>query len=1630
MADLNLDFLRRVKLSTASDLVTGIRHRQRKAAVGQYCRSEPGHPPGDQGDVDPFQNHIHDPLRATPLTRRRVLQLGVGAGAGGLVPPWIRLMEFLGTDPFTLRVGSDRFALVFRDGVSWSLDAARFGGKPQLIARNDGQRISIQLINAFLPGTALRADLAASIFQQGSTWWATLSLPHWNLRLDGPLRSWLAGTDAMERTVDLRRSAALSADHVGLRLGGRMKATFSPDWQLQLSGDRIAELDVNGSRLCSDSLVLGLPADDGPILTSDSGSRRTLLRAERGGRQTWMLHPALDLPGTAGVRWDDEPFSHALLESVEANGETRHTIVLTRDDQPPSQSGQPRAQLLSRPQAWLALDERLTTPDASQFTMSLAGVRYALSCDSDGCSEWLAANIDGSASLYLPGVSAHLSGQVRQAGDNQPLPFELAQRDGHRTSIRCQPTFAGADAPLEGTSARFEPPASPHGITVRWDLSDAATDGRDADTGLLSLDDEAVTLKLASVAPLTVLRHEDFLSLRLEFVNLELVATGGVIPVQPRRLQRVDANQSAYVVVILPGQHVAEGVQEETGDNSPKAAYPVPAALAAESRLAFQLIEGDNGDGLAYTLTDLLAWRNPPSPTQTGSHLVPAERTTPVGTKPTAIETAIEAPYRLVLAPNSPENSAWDHATMPVTSLGITELWRTRLGTPTGSGSLSDPFGIDVSHPPQLRATYARPVSSQDPYPAGLKDVVVVNGVTVPRAWSSLSSGDRDDIVDICKDPTGLIEPSVFMLSAWGASFAVALQNPDLTETLESWVHRANFGRDTFVRIVKRGYLLPFGHAAAKIEVTERKMQPATNDHLVAMLRRRTFIVVRQPEVTNVGLSASEQRSLPFRRVRILNLVTPPLVMVDVLMADTSSSLNPAIWLQVDQVGPVRDLMFAISAEDHAGRKVTFDSPMAWASAEHSRRAGVAIANAYNAATESRRRRAIGGQVLTFADEGAAASRPSHSTADILLQTAWVQNRFASRMQEARVGIDQLSKLSSRPGPFKIRFAARYLRDGFEPAANPDELYALLDNVSAVDLSGPNRGGVVITPVINPSQLSRRYGLTAGASDTLFSMADSTAEESVAGGLDLNQFLDDKAAILGVQLSKLLNLIGVEGDHAPKITSGYDWGYKFSVDLSFVSELDVKTISEKLRDEFDDNNEDLGDGAMVFVVQPGSRWLIKWTTDDVTGAESTYLVDKDAQTQMLRVYDMNRDCLVIKVEWAPKLNASGSYGPLKFNQPTSINPPPIKITAEICSTVNVDIEVDLSGTGAEARGNEIATGTAIGYSDEPARVARALADVSIDGSVKSTIETTGELRNFEINVLIVTVAFDKLFFKYSSEDGSKFDAKVKEVTFTGPLQFVNGIRKLFGSGAGGLLEPIIELDFQHVGAGLAINLPKFAIGVFSISNIKIINKVLLPFNGDPISLMSGINERQNPFQLSVMIFMGEGHFGMALNVRDNLHMLEMSLGFGLKGAFGIGPLTAEASVAVGIYYQLIRQAGQANEVTLVGYLRAKGSVSLFVASVSLEIYLALTYRLVGTESGVEGEARITLRVQLLFFSFSISATAKKRFSGSSTTSELIDDLWTEPDGAMATEATLQASRPRLADVMPAPDWTTYCQAFV
>jgi hypothetical protein len=257
----------------------------------------------------------------------------------------------------------------------------------------------------------------------------------------------------------------------------------------------------------------------------------------------------------------------------------------------------------------------------------------------------------------------------------------------------------------------------------------------------------------------------------------------------------------------------------------------------------------------------------------------------------------------------------------------------------------------------------------------------------------------------------------------------------------------------------------------------------------------------------------------------------------------------------------------------------------------------------------------------------------------------------------------------------------------------------------------------------------------------------------------------------------------------------------------------------------------------------------------------------------------------------------------------------------------------------------------------------------------------GELINFTIDLLnVVALQFDA--FRFSSKSGSKPAISVAlrdpdPLEFQGELEFVNELKKfippgLFGDGAS------LDVSPSRVKAGFGIGLPPIAVGVFSLQGVTLNAGLELPFlNGKPL-FDFGISAREHPFCLTVAFLGGGGFFHLQVDT-DGVRLLEAALEFGAAVSVNLGVASGGVHIMAGIYFAMGKKEGMDFSI-LSGYLRMGGELSVLgLISVSLEFVMSFGY-----EAGkAAGRATLTVKVEVLFFSTSVSITVEKKFGGSS-----------------------------------------------
>ena len=252
---------------------------------------------------------------------------------------------------------------------------------------------------------------------------------------------------------------------------------------------------------------------------------------------------------------------------------------------------------------------------------------------------------------------------------------------------------------------------------------------------------------------------------------------------------------------------------------------------------------------------------------------------------PTPHQTAIEAPYRLLISPSS--EGRWTHADTPVPADDTprhVELWHSRLAV-TGPGDVVTER--DASRR-IVRAIWTR---DRDGLPAAEWRAIEGPGhpLSTPKPTEdlpfrgSLNRADRHRLVRQSAErwtgikkpeslrPVGVDKLWLSSLGAWldlhGAWYTKEYSVKGIPSVL-AWDHIAPLGRDQWVRVVYPGYLFPFGHACALVKITERRV---TANPAVASLYQFKFLVISEPSRTYDGSDN------PYVRVDLSPTTTPPI---------------------------------------------------------------------------------------------------------------------------------------------------------------------------------------------------------------------------------------------------------------------------------------------------------------------------------------------------------------------------------------------------------------------------------------------------------------------------------------------------------------------------------------------------------------------------------------------------------------------------------------------------------------------------------------------------------------------------------------------------------------------------------
>ena len=977
-------------------------------------------------------------------------------------------------------------------------------------------------------------------------------------------------------------------------------------------------------------------------------------------------------------------------------------------------------------------------------------------------------------------------------------------------------------------------------------------------------------------------------------------------------------------------------------------------------------------------------------------------------------ETSIEAPYRLQITPSALEG--WHHATTPVTAKGAparVEVWHSRLGVRVVRDN-GDVTVRDRRHRQRvIRAVWARDRESpelfelQDPPPVPFPDWQDLRrpGDTEKPFLMSLSPGDRHKLVRqsteswIGKDGSPIPPVPVAATKLWLSALGAWLDlhgEWDITDyaaaeitSIVSWDHLAPEGRDQFVRVVYPGFLFPFGHFTTLVKITERKLPQAAAS--IAGLYQRRFLAVSEP------LREYDLPNLPFDEIGVQPLTTPPL--------DGSPGPSQPFLPVVDG----KRFVWVLHYIDKEGRPGRLETPLVWVPAAFTNEQKVL--DLYKDISSV----PASGQQIAYAaardgGETVVATESLHfsgSIDDTLISST-------PKLTGADVHIPAVQHLSALPQTIPIKYWDTFVADGgFGGSANPGEIWAEVTDARKLQFganqeaaasyeatAGSDKAGGFLQPNLELGGLSRIKGTV---------------------GNDLDQIAKgtfNPAAFLGSALPRLFGIVELDQildaagfDEMPDIVSqqlGQIEGFMADLERAKAIVEDAISEAQLLQQRVASKSADLQQQAADALADAQQlRDDVVAAADDVIDTLGNLIGQSQANVTAAIAAPLQaiRDVIPRMEQLAPKLP------PLVRQQLLSIADV-LRTVADAADVIEDVVRFVHQIAAAEAE-------FTFRYEWRPTLHSwptnGPMLILPKDGLVLSVegraakddmrVQVLAELKDFSLQLFgkepLVRFDFDHLSFRGGSEGKPDVDVVLQKITFLGLLGFIETLRDLIPFD-GFSDPPFLDVTSEGMTAGFTLALPNVSIGVFNLSNMSLGADVQVPFLGKAVTVGFNFCTRERPFTIAVVFIGGGGWFLLRLSP-DGLDVLELGLEAGAILAVDFGVASGSISAMLGIYMRLEGEKG-----SLSGYFRLRGEVDVLgLISASIELYLELHYEF---DTGkMIGSAKLTIKVEVFFFSTSVTLTCERQFAGSKGDPSFAD-VMVEEDGS-------------------SPAWSEYCLAF-
>ncbi|MCT4588018.1 MAG: hypothetical protein N4A71_09365 [Carboxylicivirga sp.] len=893
----------------------------------------------------------------------------------------------------------------------------------------------------------------------------------------------------------------------------------------------------------------------------------------------------------------------------------------------------------------------------------------------------------------------------------------------------------------------------------------------------------------------------------------------------------------------------------------------------------------------------------------------------------------------------------------------VAELWHTILGTALKGGKVTRQLSAFKT----IRALWAHEANVDYKQLPPLGEPFM----------ASLDANDRHVLVHTTSNysikayyPKPVVVNNLMLSSLgayldWQAYFDVPSPADNELNIIE-WEHLATLGRDHYVKVVREGYLFPFGHRAALVKVTERKFHKPSKS---AVNRQRMYVVVLEKEV-DYQRNNPDNAFIPFafEQVKIMTTQTPnidnpleePIINVpsggNTLKRLTlggqqkrfseSGNTSYNFYINVNGKGYPFDLILT----DKEGQEHALQMPLVFLENRVARESNLVqqLITKYNP-NVLYNKMGMNEQDIAYAEsmvdgDTAFETQSLQFGAELYPAKGAADIKFHPIVQEAEVFIKQLNEMIG---------VREITRIQLEDDNNEGSVFAKV-NDAVVDFSnGSDKAGGFLSPNMSITALSKLQGPLGGK------MSDNK---------DLKFNPDDFfKALEAFPVAKIFGVIKI-----------FDL---LLGDMNLGGAFDgIKNAAAQIKNDIDELKTE------ILYLENQAKELQEDLTDPINALKQTI---KDKTQELLDTLNGN----IPKIpNFKTYVTTEAFYAEYKWQPEFKSNP--IKVIEDVLHVRVDDPQKALSIT------------TSI---EKP-----------FEAGKEATFAGVARFEKFGID-LVPLLAVNFNYMEFKTGNAQKTNVKVdidaeNPIEFKGALSFVNNLQSIIPNTGFSDDGPYIKLQPTQVTAGFSIGIPNVEVGICMISNISLGAHVTLPFTGAPLEMGFNFCKRENPFMLTISCFGGGGYF-MMITTLKGLKSIEAAFEFGAAMSLNVGVASGGVSVMGGIYYkfELIEKAlptpdgeiiEELGSSTITGYLRINGHLSILgIISLSMEFYLAFIAVFAdGKVQKLEGVATIKVKVEVLFFSKTVKVTVRRELKGAD-------------------------ADPKFIEMIDEDDWQEYCMAF-